>query len=823
MISILEESEDEEELSSQIDALHAKIAQIRARTAHEDQLMPKQPPSLQNKKRGGASQPLPTKKTKMDTKTPKTQSMQPLTASSQPVKTPSARNRLKVQAAGKPGVWIEPTSATTARKMIEVVKAQLKIPANQHSHLVFRGQKVSPDQRMDSIGSTDGDSIQLVVSSKGATSPASAAKAKSLQQKPAPKPTEVKSQPVPQRTLSTWFEEHGVDPFSVPPSSQRYMDKPLQPPASSRAGHSQPQTQLRQPTTTTPQTKAPPPPVIDLTSLPSEPSPNQAQPPPRVEPILCQEQQEVVDLIMAGYNVFYTGSAGCGKSTVLKSFVPKLREQGKTVRIVAPTGKAALDINGSTTWTFAGWTPLHMKKPLKDLRAGAHGTFVRRRLRDTDVLVIDEISMVENHLFERLNAIMKEARNDKRAFGGVQLIVTGDFCQLPPVKPFQHCIECGREQPRRVGANNRVVYRCPQHGDRFDDDKWAFRSVAWEQCQFKHINLTNIHRQSDEVFIKILQKLRVGNVLTQADRDLLINHPSNTENAVKLFPTRNEVMRINQTEFDKLPSEKRGYTCLDHFRWNEEKHPHLRSKGERQPYDGSLVALREHRLENYVEFRKDMLVVLLVNLDISAGLVNGSQGKIVHFEPFDPAKLPKASVSRDTGGSSSRSRSGFSSSQRSRGRRDRDGSMEPQGSYEKGELRGEYATFRETQIREFMQQDRNRYKAWPVVEFDNGLRRTIFADCQVNELGDEKEYTLLARTQIPLIAAWAMTIHKSQGMTLNRVIVDLGKSFEEGQEYVALSRARALDGLKVMALGDGVGKGGNAQVREFLWQKFKLR
>lgn len=67
-----------------------------------------------------------------------------------------------------------------------------------------------------------------------------------------------------------------------------------------------------------------------------------------------------------------------------------------------------------------------------------------------------------------------------------------------------------------------------------------------------------------------------------------------------------------------------------------------------------------------------------------------------------------------------------------------------------------------------------------------------------------------------------MTIHKSQGMTLNRVIVDLGKSFEEGQEYVALSRARNLDGLKVISLGDGVGKGGNPQVKEFLWQKFRI-
>lgn len=73
-----------------------------------------------------------------------------------------------------------------------------------------------------------------------------------------------------------------------------------------------------------------------------------------------------------------------------------------------------------------GWTPDHHKKPLKDLRAAGHGKFVRKRMKETDVLVIDEISMVENLHFERLNAVMKEARNDERAFGGVQLIVTGD-------------------------------------------------------------------------------------------------------------------------------------------------------------------------------------------------------------------------------------------------------------------------------------------------------------------------------------------------------------------------------------------------------------
>ena len=152
------------------------------------------------------------------------------------------------------------------------------------------------------------------------------------------------------------------------------------------------------------------------------------------EPALCKEQADLVSLIMSGRNTFYTGSAGCGKSTVLKAFVNRLKDARKQVNIVAPTGRAALDVNGSTTWTYAGWTPDHMKRPLSKLLEAAHGKFVYKRLKKTDVLVIDEISMLENHHFERLNRLMKEARHSDQAFGGVQVIVTGDFCQLPPVE-----------------------------------------------------------------------------------------------------------------------------------------------------------------------------------------------------------------------------------------------------------------------------------------------------------------------------------------------------------------------------------------------------
>lgn len=255
----------------------------------------------------------------------------------------------------------------------------------------------------------------------------------------------------------------------------------------------------------------------------------------------------------------------------------------------------------------------------------------------------------------------------------------------------------------------------------------------------------------------------MGSPLTDADRHLLLNHPCDVTNAVKLFPRRLEVKRINDTEFDRLKTVSHGYTCLDHFDWNE-MHGNLQSKGQRNPIDGSLEALREHRLESRVEYKVGMLVVLLVNLDIALGLVNGSQGRIVGFEQYDPSKLPKATVYTSSGGGGGRDTAsqrkkapGRPSSGRfaSSKRRGRDDSLEPD-AVVMGELRGEYALLREAQIRQFLERSCNSSKLWPVVEFDNGIKRTIFADCQINELGDDKPYTLLARTQIPLIAAWAM-------------------------------------------------------------------
>lgn len=125
---------------------------------------------------------------------------------------------------------------------------------------------------------------------------------------------------------------------------------------------------------------------------PSQPVTVPAPPVPITQPTLCPEQAAIVELAAAGRNIFYTGSAGCGKSTVLHAIVARLRDLGKTVRVMAPTGKVALAIGGTTTWTFAGWTPDAHKQPLKILEAKALGKRIWKRFNETDVIVIDEIS-----------------------------------------------------------------------------------------------------------------------------------------------------------------------------------------------------------------------------------------------------------------------------------------------------------------------------------------------------------------------------------------------------------------------------------------------
>ena len=489
------------------------------------------------------------------------------------------------------------------------------------------------------------------------------------------------------------------------------------------------------------------------------------------KPPLSQEQMDLIHVILKGDNVFFTGSAGSGKSTVLRNIVEILRLLGVHVYIIAPTGRAAIAARGMTFFSYAGWTPNHMKRSIRKLEEASRSKRIWTKFNHT----IDEVSMFENHKLERLNAVMKKARGTPKhiAFGGVQLIVTGDFCQLAPVLPFRYCWLCGQELFKStIGPN----YHCTTDGQFKLCDQWAFRSEAWKESDFVHIHFKEIHRQSDPNFIRILETKRLGRPLSAEDKHLLLHHTSETEGAVKLFPSRSQVAAVNDREFARLDSPIETYHCRDHFQHNAE-HCELAEKTEKNYKDDTLVAHEDHRYEAKLKIRVGMLVLLLINLDLQVGLVNGSQGRVIGF-----AEPPKRKDAR------------------------------PNPTIE-------YGMYKIARVEEFIA--RKSIKRYPVVRFLNGQERTIYAEFQVEELGDYEPYSLLSRTQIPLMAAWAMTIHKCQGMTLSRVIVNLSDAWQRGQEYVALSRARSLDGLKVEALSNRE-KGGDPQVMQFLWDKFRI-
>lgn len=552
-------------------------------------------------------------------------------------------------------------------------------------------------------------------------------------------------------------------------------------------------------------------------SSPAEPLPDTATR-PVTEPVLCKEQQDLVNLIMTGCNVFYTGSAGCGKSTVMKAAVKKLTERGANVHVVAPTGKAALQVNGMTTWSYMGWKPDFHKLSLKKLKNMGWRQSVAGRLKGTDVLIIDEISMVENHHLERINVCMKEVRYWDRergrvatnapAFGGVQVIVAGDFCQLPPVKPFEFCMECGQTMVLSDGGE----FNCANgHGPFSESSKWAFQSEAWREANFVHVELKEIHRQNDHIFIELLQKCRLGVPFSIDQMDMLMYHDCEVRNAIRLLCTKREVTEVNLNHFNKLKTPIFVYHAVDgfeHYPQNKEDLPTWDYRAHEA--DGTLTACKQHRLEPILSLCAGMPVVLLVNLDIKKGLVNGSQGIISGFKEMDLGHPVQA---KDKG----------------------------KGLPLYPIIGDEYPELLERQITEYMASQTSRRQEeiaipherqpqkraietgirWPQVSFHNGLKMTIRPVCVVNTIGDSEPYSLLHRTQIPLMPGWAMTIHKSQGMTLDRVIVNLSKVFEAGQVYVALSRARRLEGLKVEGSLSGLNAAyKNLEVQKFLLERF---
>eukprot|EP00929_Paragymnodinium_shiwhaense_P041516 TRINITY_DN21553_c0_g1_i1.p1 TRINITY_DN21553_c0_g1~~TRINITY_DN21553_c0_g1_i1.p1 ORF type:complete len:641 (-),score=158.75 TRINITY_DN21553_c0_g1_i1:9-1931(-) len=410
-------------------------------------------------------------------------------------------------------------------------------------------------------------------------------------------------------------------------------------------------------------------------------------------PPLSAQQRKVVDLVLEqGKSIFFTGSAGTGKSRTLHEIV-RLATKKMNVRVTALTGIAAsaLPVGATTLHSFAGIGLGN--KPWKDLLAGVKGN--RRNLatwQQTDLLIVDEASMMSKALFELLEFIgrgVRDARDKKKSFGGLQLCLCGDFFQLPPV----------------------AKRGCPA-----DESRFCFESPLWAECIDHCIELTHIYRQKDPQLVDLLWQVRFNKASEEAIK--LLEHLSRPLEALngilptKLYSTNASVDAINRERLEQLQGEKVAFRAQDGGTG-------IFAMG------GPDVTNRLNSQllhPEYLELKVGAQVMMLKN---SESLVNGSRGVVVNFE--------------------------------------------------------EAASFGSTRF-------------FPVVQWRDGHTSVVMLD----DATRETPQGTMRRLQIPLKLCWALTIHKAQGMSIDFLEVDLAKVFEAGQAYVALSRARTLEGLRVL-------------------------
>lgn len=467
---------------------------------------------------------------------------------------------------------------------------------------------------------------------------------------------------------------------------------------------------------------------------------------------LSEEQQRVVDMVLAGHNTFYTGSAGTGKTFVTKSIIAALQARygarfGELVAVTATTGIAATHIGGTTLNSALGiGAPNYMRDFAVMMRADN-----RARIRKWKLLIIDECSMMSAEFLEEMEATLCRVRATGAAgaagapaapCGGLQIVLAGDFSQLPPVtKPF---------------VDDATT---PEHA--FLNFGYAFQSPAWRRCGMRTVVLTRVFRQEDDVFVKLLNDVREGRAAATnaAMRELVgrCARPLDVKSGIKptqVFACNRDVDAMNAREMAQLSSPMVRSPAHDDV---------LVSPAALEASDGprlSLAALTT-RLRSH-EFFKDCMaagalqlcegaqVMLLRNVDVTAArpLVNGSRGVVVRF-------VPKEQVVWEL--------------------------KEQQVAAEHATTLLNLARWKGTQL--------------PVVRFLNGAEAPIMPckfSTSVHGVGE------CVRVQLPLKLAWAITVHKSQGLSLDYVRVSLKSMFSCGQVYVALSRARSIEGLEII-------------------------
>lgn len=517
--------------------------------------------------------------------------------------------------------------------------------------------------------------------------------------------------------------------------------------------------------------------------------------------VLDASQQAAVEAAGRGENLFVTGGAGTGKTLVVKRIVDSLRAAGKTVAVTATTGVAALNCGGTTLHHFAGMSQSFQDLPPEEcarrINAKRH---VVHRLSKTDVLVIDEISMLEASTLEKVHVAAQMARNNFfKPFGGLQLIFCGDFLQLPP-----------------ISARGQAI-------------PYPFFSPVWQQLNLNVVTLaTKFRQQSDTSFQSVLDAVREAK-LEQEHIDALQQCVRRHQDAiddsyVRLYGSNREVDAYNLQCFSFL-SPRLGELVTD------DKPMLLYNAMDLKSSKAASINLNDGRLAQTIPLKIGTKAMLLTNLNVRAGLVNGAVGVVTGFlNPVEALTLVRGvyegrrTQKINLVAEQLMSRAGIQSPAAAvrmldcmtcrtffGSLRNRDNRHAPV------TLEGVYTTSQITDLlqvsgcpmtperalsltlEEWQAQSLNHALRFPVIHFETP---TAVGQSSIHLLGTpgkEEWYAgedvIASRVQVPVRHAWAMTVHKSQGLTIRRLAVDMSKFFAPGQAYVALSRGVSLDGL----------------------------
>jgi len=380
-------------------------------------------------------------------------------------------------------------------------------------------------------------------------------------------------------------------------------------------------------------------------------------------------QQEALTILKTGANVYLTGSAGSGKTFVLQHYIAYLKIRNIKAGITASTGVAATHIGGMTLNSWAG---VGIKKEITDadLKDLLKRKYLHNRFKHTQVLIIDEISMLPSWTLEAVDKVLRVFKRSREPFGGIQVVLCGDFFQLPPI-------------------------------DRDNNIHFVYKSPLWEKIDLQICYLDRPYRQDDPKFLHMLDEIRT-NTVTNHTWNLLKERflqplPDNIV-PTKLYTHNEHADTVNDRELDNIQEETHVYT--------------MKSSGS----ESLIETMKKSCLAPEVlELKKGALVMFVKN-NFENEYVNGTMGTVIDL-----------------------------------------------------------------------------INGILVVETFTGKQIKVYAaEWTIEEDGEEKARL----SQLPLRLAWAITIHKSQGMTLDAAEIDLGKSFVCGLGYVALTRVRTLQGIR---------------------------